>query len=67
MTGPEVTSVVGGRLYTDQNHKVKTTYYDEDRRSSDGSARIFESGRRLKAQNTNDERRTGRVIKTESK
>ncbi|MCW5967823.1 MAG: hypothetical protein KIT57_04865 [Blastocatellales bacterium] len=31
MTGPEVDSVVGGTTYTDQNHKVKTTYYDEDR------------------------------------
>ncbi|MBX3280792.1 MAG: RHS repeat protein, partial [Acidobacteria bacterium] len=64
VTGPEVDSVVGGTTYTDQNHKVKTTYYDEDRQVVVEADLNQEGDGKLKTRTTSDE--LGRVIKTES-
>jgi len=61
--GPDVTSVVGGTTYTNQNHKVKTTYYDQDRQVVVESDLNQEGDGKLKARTTSDE--LGRVIKTE--
>lgn len=61
--GPDVTSVVGGTTYTNQNHKVKTTYYDEDRQTVVESDLNQEGDGKLKARTTSDE--LGRVIKIE--
>jgi YD repeat-containing protein len=63
VTGPAVTSVVNGVTYTNQRHKVRTTYDDNLRQATVESDLNTENDRKLKTRTTSDQ--LGRVTLAE--
>ncbi|MGH9843172.1 MAG: hypothetical protein ACREEM_30915, partial [Blastocatellia bacterium] len=61
--GPAVTSVANGVTYTNQHHRVKTTYYDEARQVLVETDLNQEDDKKLKSRTSSDE--LGRVVLAE--